>query len=94
MLAEGGKALALLLAVAVVFLVLQNTTGVLALALDANPGYGLFAGSISFAGVPAPLSPGAAKRKSRAGRGQEIGIAFAITGLITGGISAGRCRSA
>ena len=50
-LAAGGKALAILVVVAGVFLVFQNATGVLlAKAFGAHPGYGLMGGSISFAG--------------------------------------------
>ena len=91
LLAEGGKALALLLAVAVVFLVLQNTTGVLlALALDANPGYGLFAGSISFAGGHGTaIAWGSEAEKAGLVAAREIGIAFATFGLIAGGIIGG-----
>ena len=50
-LGAGGKALVILVVVAAVFLLFQNTTGVLlAIAFDAHPGYGLMGGSISFAG--------------------------------------------
>jgi len=50
-LAAGGKALFVLVLVAGVFLFLQNTVGIaIALAVDANPGYGLMAGSVAFAG--------------------------------------------
>jgi ESS family glutamate:Na+ symporter len=50
-LAAGGRALVALVLIAAVFLVLQNTTGVLlAVAFGAHPGYGLMGGSISFAG--------------------------------------------
>ena len=49
-LAAGGKALAILVVVAAVFLVFQNATGVgLAVLLGAHPGYGLMGGSVSFA---------------------------------------------
>ncbi len=50
-LAAGGKALVILVIVAAVFLVVQNSTGVLlATAFGVHPGYGLMAGSVSFAG--------------------------------------------
>ena len=49
-LAAGGKALAILVVVAAVFLVVQNTTGVgLAMLFGQHPGYGLMGGSISLA---------------------------------------------
>ena len=51
LLAAGGRALGVLVAVAVVFLVLQDLTGVLLAKLfGAHPGYGLMGGSVSFAG--------------------------------------------
>ena len=50
-LAAGGKALAVLVLVAGVFLVAQDITGVgLAILFGVHPGYGLMGGSVSFAG--------------------------------------------
>ena len=51
LLAEGGRTIVILIAVAGAMLALQNASGVgLALLLGGHPGYGLFAGSVSFAG--------------------------------------------
>ncbi len=50
-LVAGGRALAILVAIAAVFLILQDITGIgLALLFGAHPGYGLMAGSVSLAG--------------------------------------------
>ncbi len=50
-LTHGGRALALLTFIAFVFLMLQDVTGIIIATLfDAHPGYGLMAGSVSFAG--------------------------------------------
>ena len=55
LLKEGGKSLALLLLVAAVFLICQDLTGVLLVKLMGyHPAYGLFGGSISFAGGYGP----------------------------------------
>jgi ESS family glutamate:Na+ symporter len=90
-LAAGGKALAILVVVAAVFLVFQNATGVLlAMAFDAHPGYGLMGGSISFAGGHGTsIAWGAeAEQAGLAGAG-AVGIAFATFGLIAGGLLGG-----
>jgi ESS family glutamate:Na+ symporter len=51
LLRAGGRALALLLLIASVFLVVQNVTGVLLISMiGSHPAYGLFGGSVSFAG--------------------------------------------
>ena len=87
----GGKALAVLVAIAGVFLVLQDAIGVsLALLFGAHPGYGLMAGSVSFAGGHGTaIAWGAeAERAGLAGAG-AVGIAFATFGLIAGGILGG-----
>lgn len=90
-LAAGGKTLAILLALAAVFLVIQNTTGVLlAASLGAHPGYGLFAGSISFAGGHGTaIAWGEVAAESGLENAGTIGIAFATFGLIAGGIIGG-----
>ena len=50
-LAEGGKALAILVAVAAVFLVIQDSTGIaLAMLFGDHSGYGLMGDSVAFAG--------------------------------------------
>lgn len=90
-LAVGGKALAVLVAIAAVFLVLQDTIGVaLALLFGAHPGYGLMAGSISFAGGhgTAIAWGGEAEQAGLAGA-SAAGIAFATFGLIAGGVLGG-----
>ena len=90
-LAAGGKALALLVVIATVFLVLQNSTGVMiALAFDADPGYGLMAGSVSFAGGHGTAIAWGAEAEAAGLEGaSEIGIAFATFGLIAGGLLGG-----
>jgi ESS family glutamate:Na+ symporter len=90
-LAAGGKALALLVGVAAVFLILQNTTGVaIALMMGANPGYGLMAGSISFAGGHGTaIAWGAEAEAAGLASAGMIGIAFATFGLVGGGILGG-----
>jgi ESS family glutamate:Na+ symporter len=90
-LVAGGKALAILVAVAAVFLILQDTTGVaIALGLGAHPGYGLMAGSISFAGGHGTAIAWGAEAEAAglAGAGM-VGIAFATFGLIGGGVLGG-----
>jgi ESS family glutamate:Na+ symporter len=90
-LAAGGKALAILVAVAAVFLLLQNATGVLlATALGAHPGYGLMGGSISFAGGHGTsIAWGAEAEAAGLAGASAIGIAFATFGLIAGGLLGG-----
>lgn len=90
-LAAGGKALALLIAVAAVFLVLQNATGVLlAIAFGAHPGYGLMGGSVSFAGGHGTsIAWGAEAEAAGLVGASAIGIAFATFGLIAGGVLGG-----
>jgi ESS family glutamate:Na+ symporter len=90
-LAAGGRALVALVLIAAVFLVLQNTTGVLlAVAFGAHPGYGLMGGSISFAGGHGTAIAWGreAEAAGLAGAG-AIGIAFATFGLIAGGLLGG-----
>ena len=90
-LAAGGRGLVLLVAVAAVFLVVQDTTGVmLAMMFDVHPGYGLFAGSVSFAGGHGTAIAWGreAEAAGLVGAG-AIGIAFATFGLIAGGLMGG-----
>ena len=91
LLKAGGKALALLLAIATVFLVLQDITGVLLVKLiGANPAYGLFGGSISFAGgYGTAIAWGDVVEQAGLVKAKEIGIAFATFGLIAGGLIGG-----
>ncbi len=90
-LAAGGKALAILVVVAAIFLFFQNATGVLlAMAFDAHPGYGLMGGSISFAGGHGTAIAWGAEAETAGLKGaSEIGIAFATFGLIAGGLLGG-----
>jgi len=90
-LAEGGKTLALLTGVALVLLVLQNLTGVgLALLAGERPGYGLLAGSISFAGGHGTaIAWGEEALKAGLEGAREFGIACATFGLIAGGLIGG-----
>ncbi len=90
-LAAGGKALAILVAVAAVLLILQNSTGVLlATAFGAHPGYGLMGGSISFAGGHGTSIAWGSEAEAAGLEGAgAIGIAFATFGLIAGGLLGG-----
>ena len=87
----GGKALLVLVIVAAVFLVVQDATGItLAVMLGAHPGYGLFGGSVSFAGGHGTAIAWGAEAEAAGlvGAG-AIGIAFATFGLIAGGVTGG-----
>lgn len=88
---EGGKTLALLTGVALVLLVLQNTTGVgLAMLLGERPGYGLLAGSVSFAGGHGTaIAWGNEAVRAGLEGAREFGIACATFGLIAGGLIGG-----
>ncbi|MDH3664454.1 MAG: sodium/glutamate symporter [Alphaproteobacteria bacterium] len=90
-LAAGGKALAILVAVAAVFLVIQDATGIgMALLFDAHPGYGLMAGSISLAGGHGTaIAWGTEADAAGLKAASELGIAFATFGLIAGGLLGG-----
>ncbi len=90
-LAEGGKTLVILTVVAAVLLVLQNTTGVgLALLTGAPPGYGLLAGSISFAGGHGTaIAWGQVAAEAGLKGAEEFGVACATFGLIAGGLIGG-----
>ncbi|MGI9510979.1 MAG: sodium/glutamate symporter [Geminicoccaceae bacterium] len=87
----GGKALALLVVLAALFLILQDTVGVeLALLFGVNPGYGLMGGSISFAGGHGTaIAWGQEAEAAGLISASEIGIAFATFGLIAGGLIGG-----
>lgn len=89
---RGGRPLALLLAVVVGFLVLQNLTGIgLAMLLGQSPLIGLLAGSISLSGghgTGAAWSEVFAQRYQLAGA-KEIAIASATFGLVLGGVIGG-----
>ncbi len=91
LLKEGGRALGILLAVAAVFLVVQDLTGVLLVKLlGAHPAYGLFGGSISFAGGHGTaIAWGKVAEEAGLTRAGELGIACATFGLIAGGLIGG-----
>ena len=91
LLKEGGKSLAILLLVATIFLVIQDVTGVLLIKLMGyHPAYGLFAGSVSFAGgYGTAIAWGNVAEEVGLLKAREIGIAFATFGLIAGGILGG-----
>ncbi len=90
-LAAGGKALVVLVLISAVFLLFQNTTGVLlAMAFGDHPGYGLMGGSISFAGGHGTsIAWGAEAEEAGLEGATAIGIAFATFGLIAGGLLGG-----
>ena len=73
------------------FLIVQNVTGIgLAKIFGAHPGYGLFAGSVSFAGGHGTaIAWGAEAEAAGLVNARELGIAFATFGLIAGGILGG-----
>lgn len=87
----GGKPLLILVICAAVFLLVQNATGVLlALGLGAHPGYGLFAGSVSFAGGHGTaIAWGQEAEAAGLPQAGLIGIAFATFGLVAGGLIGG-----
>ncbi len=90
-LGAGGKALGLLVGVAAVFLVIQDITGIgLSMLLGAHPGYGLLAGSVSFAGGHGTAIAWGAQADAAGLKGaSELGIAFATFGLVAGGLIGG-----
>jgi len=92
---EGGRALAVLLVIAVVFLFLQDLTGVLiAKAFGAHPAYGLFGGSISFAGGHGTaIAWGQEAEKAGLVGAEALGLTFATFGLIVGGLIGGPIAS-
>ena len=91
LLAEGGKTIAILVVVAAVMLALQNAAGVgLAFLFGGHPAYGLFAGSVSFAGGHGTAIAWGAEASAAGLQGAaEFGIACATVGLVTGGIIGG-----
>ncbi len=90
-LAAGGKALVLLVAVAGVFLFLQNAVGIaIAMAAGVHPGYGLMAGSIAFAGGHGTaIAWGEVAEEAGLEGAAAIGLAFATFGLVVGGLVGG-----
>ena len=90
-LASGGRALAKLVFVAAVFLLLQNAVGVtIALVSGHHFGYGLLAGSVSFAGGHGTaIAWGGVAEAAGLENGMALGIAFATFGLVAGGLVGG-----
>ena len=90
-LASGGKTLVILLGFAVLLLVMQDVVGIaVALLLDANPAYGLFAGSISFAGGHGTAIAWGEVAESAGLEGAgTLGLACATFGLVAGGLVGG-----
>jgi ESS family glutamate:Na+ symporter len=87
----GGKALAILVGVAAVFLVLQDLVGItLAWLFGGHPALGVIAGSASFAGGHGTaIAWGQVAEAHGLARAEEFGIALATLGLITGGLIGG-----
>lgn len=87
-LASGGKTLIILLFFAVFLLVFQDTVGIgIALLNDAHPAYGLFAGSISFAGGHGTaIAWGQVADDVGLDGAATLGIACATFGLVAGGL--------
>ena len=87
----GGKTLGMLVLLAAVFLVLQDVVGVaLAMSMGLHPGYGMMAGSVSFAGGHGTaIAWGTAAESAGLVNAAEIGIAFATFGLVAGGLLGG-----
>ena len=90
-LAGGGKALLVLVLLAGVFLFLQNAVGIaIALSRDAHPGYGLMAGSISFAGGHGTaIAWGQVAEDAGLEGAASLGLALATFGLVAGGLVGG-----
>ena len=88
---QGGKILAILSAIAAVLLVVQNSLGVgLTLLAGAEPGYGMLAGSVSFAGGHGTaIAWGQVAADAGMKGAEEFAIACATFGLIAGGVIGG-----
>jgi ESS family glutamate:Na+ symporter len=87
----GGKPLAILCAVTVLLIVVQNITGIaVAKAVGAHPYYGLLIGSISFVGGPGTAAAWA-KEAEAAGlkHAPEIALAGATLAVIVGAVVSG-----
>lgn len=91
MLAEGGKTILVLIVVSAAMLALQNVAGVaLMAAFDNHPAYGLFMGSVSFAGGHGTAIAWGQEAEAAGLRGAaELGIACATFGLVVGGLMGG-----
>ncbi len=88
---SGGRTLIILLGFAVFLLVMQDIAGIaIALLLETDPAYGLFAGSISFAGGHGTaIAWGEIAESSGLEGAATLGVACATFGLIAGGLIGG-----
>jgi len=87
-LASGGRTLLILVALAGLFLCLQNAVGIaVALGLGVRPGYGLMAGSVSLAGGHGTAAAwGIEAEAAGLAQASEVGLIFATLGLVAGGL--------
>lgn len=90
-LATGGRGLAVLVVVASIFLIVQDVSGVgLVWLIGGHPAYGLFGGSVSFAGgFGTAIAWGDIAVEAGLVYAREVGIACATVGLIAGGLAGG-----
>jgi len=88
---RGGKALLMLIGISAVFLIVQDLVGVaVAIFSGYHPGYGLMAGSISFAGGHGTaIAWGAEAEAAGLGEASTLGVIFATLGLVAGGLLGG-----
>ncbi|HEY7885363.1 MAG TPA: sodium/glutamate symporter [Cellvibrionaceae bacterium] len=89
---DGGKMLAIMLGLAVVFLLFQNITGtVISMLAGESPLYGLVGGSISLAGGHGTAITWGQMFEEHFGleNASSLGMTFATAGLITGGLIGG-----
>jgi len=89
---EGGKALGIMIGLAVVFLLLQNLLGTgLAVLVGESPLYGLIGGSISLAGGHGTALTWGQLLEEHFDlvNASALGLTFATAGLITGGLVGG-----
>ncbi|WP_344806769.1 sodium/glutamate symporter [Allohahella marinimesophila] len=89
---EGGKALAIMLGLAIVLLLFQNLTGTaIALLAGESPLYGLVGGSVSLAGGHGTAITWGQLFEEHFGlaNASSIGMTFATAGLIAGGLIGG-----
>ena len=88
---RGGRALLGMIALAALFLVIQNGVGVgLAKLFGRAPAYGLMAGSVSLAGGHGTAAAwGAQAEAAGYANASAVGLVFATLGLIAGGVLGG-----
>jgi ESS family glutamate:Na+ symporter len=90
-LATGGRTLVILLVFAILLLIAQDLAGIgIAILVDTEPAYGLFAGSISFAGGHGTaIAWGETAELAGLDGAGTLGIACATFGLVAGGLIGG-----